>query len=87
MIPPKIFGRMLDLLIRDHDCVQSGSDDRSHESELLALQEQYGWPQKASDDQRSEWERLYNRIDQNEDDLSSSELLILEMEGPEGYEP
>ena len=83
MIPPKIFGRMLDLLILDNNCVNSGGDDRSHESELLALQEQYGWPQKASGEQRSEWERLYNRIDQNEDDLSSSELLILEMEGPE----
>jgi len=61
MIPPKIFMRMTDLLVEDARQMKAGRRDA--EKELDALQDQFGWPQHASKEQRAEWNSLYGRID------------------------
>jgi hypothetical protein len=61
MIPPKIFGRMLDLVVADYanrECWRAMT-------ELESLQDRYGWPANANDDQRCEWDRLHLRCDPN----------------------
>jgi len=56
MIPYKTFGRMLDLLIQSQS-------DRSAEIALDRIQDEVGWPWKASKDQVEEWNRTYSKID------------------------
>lgn len=59
MIPPKIFGRMLDLVIADH----RNRSDLAAEKELDKLQDSYGWPWRASREQRQDWNALHRRLD------------------------
>lgn len=56
MIPYKPFGRMLDLLILS-------ATDRTAQQELDRLQDQFGWPWKASSEQIAEWNATYSKID------------------------
>jgi hypothetical protein len=61
MIPHKIFGRMIDLVIADH----RDRSDRTAERELDSLQELYEWPWRASESQSQEWNELHLRLDPN----------------------
>ncbi len=61
-IPPKPWGRMLDLAIRDFN-QRDQVVGVGYRDELESLMDTYGWPHNASPEQLKEWSDLHKRID------------------------